>query len=153
MTDARHRSLVRGAALLSAVVVTGAIAGELNLEEANVTGVKIDPQENRTYRFNVTLHHDDDGEDGYADRWQVESLNGEELGRRELAHPHGTRAFTRSTTIELPEGSRYVVIRGHDQTHGFGGRAAIVDFETGGVDYVDQGPERQNLRDDVERKE
>ncbi|MFB6261112.1 MAG: MBL fold metallo-hydrolase, partial [Thiohalorhabdaceae bacterium] len=93
------------------------------------------------HRFEVTLHHDDDGEAGYADWWQVESLDGERLGRRDLAHPHGTRPFTRSTTLDLPADTRYVVVRGHDQDHGYGGQVAVVDLTSGAAERIRQGPE------------
>ncbi len=119
-------------------------AGELDLREANVTRVSVEPADGR-FRLSVTLYHDDDGEDGYADWWQVETLDGERLGRRSLAHPHGTRPFTRSTTVELP--TDRVVVRGHDQTHGYGGRAAIVAIPDGAVEFVDQGPERRSFAD------
>jgi hypothetical protein len=96
------------------------------------------------YRFDVTLYHDDDGEDGYANWWQVETLAGERLGRRELLHPHGTREFTRSATVSVPDGTTCVVVRGHDQTHGYGGRAMVVSLESGATRVVDQGPEPQS---------
>ena len=91
--------------------------------------------------------HDDDGEDGYANWWVVETRDGEELGRRELAHAHGTQEFTRSETVEVPDGTGCVVIRGHDQTHGYGGRVAIVSFDPSDVTFVDQGEERRSFAD------
>jgi hypothetical protein len=113
----------------------------LDLREANVVGVRVE-RTSGGHRFDVTLIHDDDGEDGYANRWVVEALDGTELGRRDLAHPHGTREFTRSTTVDL-RGESCVVVRGHDQTHGYGGRAAVVAVGSGDVRFVDQGPERR----------
>jgi hypothetical protein len=93
-------------------------------------------------RFDVTLFHDDDGEDGYANWWQVERLDGERLGRRDLLHAHGTREFTRSDTFEISEDG-CVVVRGHDETHGYGGQAALVDLGSGAVRLVGQGSERE----------
>ena len=119
---------------------------ELDLREANVVAVAVDRRADG-YRFGVTLHHDDDGEDGYANWWQVETLDGERLGRRELAHPHGTREFTRSATVSVPEGTTCVVVRGHDQTHGYGGQAMLVNVETGAVGAVEQGAERRSVAD------
>jgi hypothetical protein len=37
-----------------------------------------------------------------------------------------------------------VVVRGHDQTHGYGGRAMVVDPDTGATSVLDQGSERQS---------
>jgi hypothetical protein len=116
--------------------------GDLDLREANVTAVAVEAVEGG-YRFDVTLYHDDDGEDGYANWWQVESRSGDRLGRRELLHAHGTREFTRSATVDLDEPC--VVVRGHDQTHGYGGRAMLVNVETGATRAVDQGSDPRDL--------
>jgi len=117
---------------------------KLDLREANVVAVAVDRRSDG-YRFGVTLHHDDDGEDGYANWWQVETLDGERLGRRELAHPHGTREFTRSATVTVPDGTTCVVVRGHDQTHGYGGQAMLVNVETGAATAVRQGTDRASM--------
>jgi hypothetical protein len=118
---------------------TAAPTPGLDLREANVVAVDWDVT-NGVYQFDVTLYHDDDGEAGYADRWQIESPNGTVLGRRELRHSHGTREFTRSLSLELPEGVSCVVVRGHDRTHGFGGRAVVVNLSEGTTTPVEQGP-------------
>ena len=117
---------------------------ELDLREANVVDVTFEADA-QNYTFDVTLHHDDDGEDGYANWWQVEGLDGEQLGRRELLHPHSQQPFTRSATIPIPDTLSCVVVRGHDQTHGYGGRAAVVSLDSEELELVDQGPERQSI--------
>ena len=99
------------------------------------------------WRFDVTLYHDDDGEDGYANWWQVEGLDGTRLGRRELAHPHGTREFTRSARIQIPPGVTCVVVRGHDQTHGYGGRSMLLNLESGANRGVQQGSAARSFTD------
>jgi mRNA-degrading endonuclease toxin of MazEF toxin-antitoxin module len=90
------------------------------------------------YNFDVTLYHDDDGEEGYANWWQVETLAGDRLGRRELLHAHGTREFTRSETIDVGQ-ARCVVVRGHDQIHEYGGQVIVVNLDTGEMETVRQG--------------
>jgi len=112
----------------------------LDLREANVTAVEFEGGDG-SYDFDVTLYHDDDGEDGYADWWQVESLGGEQLGRRTLLHAHSTAPFTRSETIDVPSGTTCVVVRGHDQTHEYGGQAMLVNLDTGATRAVEQGPD------------
>lgn len=119
---------------------------DLDLREANVVGVTVE-QSDADYRFDVSLIHDDNGEDGYANWWQVETRSGEKLGRRDLMHAHGTQEFTRSATISIPESASDVVVRGHDQTHGYGGQAMIVTVETGDTEAVKQGPEPQSFSD------
>lgn len=135
-----------GESIESATAATGTdgeatASGDLDLREANVTAVAVEPVGDGRYEFSVTLLHDDDGEEGYANWWQVETLDGEQLGRRELLHAHGTQEFTRSETVAVPDGG-CVVVRGHDQTHGYGGQAIVVDVETGATRVFPQGPER-----------
>ncbi len=126
----------------------GAGSGDdLDLREANVTDVEVETSGTGAYRFSVTLIHDDDGEEGYANWWQVETLAGEQLGRRELLHAHGTVEFTRSETIQIPSGTARVVVRGHDQTHGYGGQAAILNLESGDIEFVMQGSEPADFSD------
>ena len=117
---------------------------DLDLREANVVDVALE-RRNGSIRFDVTLYHDDDGEDGYANWWQVEAIGGEQLGRRELLHAHSTAPFTRSETIELLDDVTCVVVRGHDQTHGYGGQAAIVNLESEKMILVRQGAERRSF--------
>ena len=126
---------------------TATTGGELDLREANVTGVSVSSRSDSEYRFDVTLYHDDEGEDGYANWWQVETRDGERLGRRELLHAHGTREFTRSETLEVPTDADCVVVRGHDRTHGYGGQAALVRVSTGASRFLGQGPERASMAD------
>ncbi|NHN40681.1 hypothetical protein G9C85_03395 [Halorubellus sp. JP-L1] len=120
---------------------------DLDLQEANVTGVEIEEQGGGEILFSVTLYHDDDGEDGYANWWTVETLDGEELGRRELLHEHGTGEFTREQTISVPDDVDCVVVRGHDQMHDYGGQAAIVSVPSGETRFVDQGQKRKSFAD------
>ncbi len=119
----------------------------LDLREANIVDVEFEKQNENTYEFHVTLYHDDDGEEGYADWWQVETLDGEMLGRRDLTHSHGTQPFMRSKSIIIPEGVRYVVVRGHDQTHGYGGQAVVVNLEMSEVEKVQQGSDSLDFSD------
>jgi hypothetical protein len=62
-----------------------------------------------------------------------------------LRHAHGTREFTRSETVSVPESVTRVVVRGHDQTHGYGGQAMVVDLTTDETRAVRQGEERRAI--------
>ena len=118
--------------------------GDFDLREANVVDVAVEPTD-AGYAFDVTLRHDDEGEDGYANWWQVERLDGTRLGRRDLLHAHSEQPFTRSETVAVPDGATCVVVRGHDETHGYGGVAAAVDVDAGAVRLVDQGPDPRSF--------
>ncbi|TKX66981.1 hypothetical protein [Halorubrum sp. SP9] len=111
---------------------------DLDLEEANVVDVAFEAT-GGGYALDVTLHHDDEGEEGYANWWQVEGLDGSRLGRRELLHAHSEQPFTRSETVGVPADVDCVVVRGHDATHGYGGVAALVSLSDGATRFADQG--------------
>lgn len=113
--------MVRFAAFVSALLMPGlpfAWAGSTQIVHARYerTGAGL-------YTFHVTLRHDDEGWDHYADKWQVLSLEGDVLGERVLLHPHvDEQPFTRSQSgIAAPEGTGEVVIRAHDTVHGWSG--------------------------------
>ncbi|MDQ2072276.1 hypothetical protein RBH20_06945 [Haloarcula sp. H-GB4] len=120
-------------------------AEALDLREANVVGVELTDEGSGDYRFDVTLYHDDDGEDGYANWWQVETLAGDRLGRRGLRHAHSTAPFTRSETITVPNDVGCVVVRGHDQTHEYGGQAMTVAVPSGVTRAIQQGAGRKSI--------
>lgn len=117
---------------------------QLDHREANVIDVTYDAG---TGRFGVTLQHDDDNEDGYADWWQVETLDGELLGRRELTHRHDNNPFTRYATISGLQDIVYVVVRGHDQDHGYGGQVIVLNLVTGSLDRIEQGSDEVDFSD------
>lgn len=158
MSPVDRRTVIRGAGGLFAVSPlvgclgsretdaepprTASPTSELDLREANVVDVEITAA-GAEYTVAVTLHHDDDGEAGYANWWQVETLDGTRLGRRELLHAHSDQPFTRSTTIEIPADVTCVVVRGHDQTHEYGGQAMVVNLDGGETRRVNQGSMRQ----------
>ena len=122
-----------------------AASTELDLREANVIGVEATPGES-SYEFSVALRHDDAGEDGYADWWQVERLDGMRLGRRDLRHSHpNEQPFERSETIDVPSDVDCVVVRGHDRTHGYGGQAMLLTLESGVTRAVDQGSKPESF--------
>ena len=123
---------------------SGVADAELDLREANVVDVALEPTDDG-YAFDVTLHHDDAGEEGYANWWQVERLDGTRLGRRELLHAHAEQPFTRSETVAVPDDATCVVVRGHDETHGYGGVAALVDLGAEAVRGIDQGSDPRSF--------
>lgn len=74
------------------------------------------------WRFDVTLTHGDTGWDHYADGWRVLDLQGNELGMRNLAHPHvNEQPFTRSLSgVRIPDDVTEVQIQARDNVTGWG---------------------------------
>ena len=102
-----------------------------DLDYAQVVKVRATQQENGLWRFDVTLRHNDEGWDHYADAWLVvRPSDGKVLGERVLAHPHDhEQPFTRSLSgIAIPQGLTVVTVRAKCNVHGFGGREVSVDL-------------------------
>ncbi len=114
---------------------------DLDLRFAHILDVSFTFLEPSRIRFDVTLVHDDDGEaPSYADWWQVEDPSGFVLGQRILTHAHGTQPFTRSATIDLPANLDWVVLRGHDMLHGFGGQVIRINLQSGDQEILTSYP-------------
>ncbi|MEM6463372.1 MAG: hypothetical protein AAF724_15805 [Pseudomonadota bacterium] len=114
------------AALCSMWLAVSGSAGEVE-----VVGVEAERQSNGTWRFSVTLLHDDEGWDHYADRWDVVGPDGTVYGERVLAHPHvNEQPFTRSLSgVSIPDDVKTVTVRGNDSVHGLGGKEMEVSLE------------------------
>lgn len=121
--DARAYVLMAMLLVLSILSVIGqAVAGE-----AKVVGVGAEKSSDGTWRFDVAVLHTDAGLDHYADKWAVFSPDGEMLGERILLHPHDDeQPFTRSQSgIVIPQGLGEVVVRAHDNVHGWGSEGFV----------------------------
>jgi len=96
--------------------------------EADVVAVEIVAEGEGRFRFDVSVRHDDEGWDHYADAWEVLGPDGTVLGTRVLLHPHESeQPFTRSLAgVAIPETVRTVTVRARDKVHGSGGREIAV---------------------------
>lgn len=117
-----------GVAMFAATLVAGsnsAFAGEADVLAANAVR-----EEGGTYRFDVTVRHDDTGWEHYADRFEVLAPDGTVLGTRILHHPHvEEQPFTRSLTrVMVPADLKQVRIRAGDSVHGTGGAEVTIQL-------------------------
>lgn len=119
--------IARGMGLLGLVLMLA--CGAVSAGEANVVGVKISKESAGSYRFDVTVRHDDKGWDHFANKWDVVAPDGSVLGTRELAHPHeDEQPFTRSLSgVRIPDGVEKVTLRAHDSVDKYGGVEMVVD--------------------------
>ena len=80
--------------------------------------------ENNFCIFNVTVAHEDEGWQHFANA--IEVLNAEQdeiLGFRVLRHPHvGQKSFTRPVTVLFEILPEKVYLRAHDSIHGYDGK-------------------------------
>jgi hypothetical protein len=81
------------------------------------------------WHVSVTLRHADTGWKHYANVWVVETLDGKELGRRVLFHPHeNEQPFTRSHQVNVPAGITKVRVRAGDKPNGMNSNTVVVDL-------------------------
>ncbi len=111
------------AALAASLVLPAAVTGPLSAGEADVLAAEIERQADGRYSIAVTVRHDDEGWDHYADAWEVLAPDGALLATRALAHPHvGEQPFTRRlAAVAIPDGLAEVTLRAHDSRHCYGG--------------------------------
>ncbi|UCF99716.1 MAG: hypothetical protein JSV89_09290 [Spirochaetaceae bacterium] len=108
-----------------------------DLNFAQVEHVRATEVSDGVWRFDVTVRHNDEGWDHYADAWRVvDPRTGEILGERILAHPHETeQPFTRSLSgVSIPDSVSRVLVQAKCNVHGFGGREIVVDLSKSGGD-------------------
>lgn len=119
---------MRNAATGLFAIVLAAFAGTAFAGMADIVGVKTEKAADGTYRFDVSVRHDDEGWDHYADKWVVAGPDGTVYGERVLLHPHeNEQPFTRSQSgITIPDTVKTVTVRAHDKVHGWGGAEMTV---------------------------
>ncbi|MBP3126160.1 hypothetical protein [Thalassospira sp. ER-Se-21-Dark] len=114
------------------VLVCGALLFPVlaNAGEADVVAAKVIKTGADTYRFDVTVAHDDTGWDHYANVWQVIGPNGAIIWERVLAHPHvNEQPFTRSLSgVTIPADITGVTVRAGDLVHAFGGAELRIEL-------------------------
>ncbi len=83
------------------------------------------------WKISVTLVHDDESWENFADGWEVRDMAGNVLGHRELMHPHTPdRPFTRSlSSVMIPDGTRKVQIRARSKAEGWGDQIYILKLK------------------------
>ncbi len=96
--------------------------------EVRIVEVKVECPSSCT--FAVTLEHNDEGWQHYANQWDVMTLDDQLLGSRVLHHPHeNEQPFTRSLSgVMIPEGIRQVKVRAKDLVHGYSKQESLVDL-------------------------
>lgn len=116
--------------LIATAATLALAAGTAAAGEADVLDVKAEKTGKRTWRFEVTVEHADEGWEHYTDQWQVLAPDGGVLGTRTLYHPHvNEQPFTRSLGgVRVPADVTSVTVRARDKVHGHGGKTVTVDL-------------------------
>ena len=117
---------LRSSALILLTLVAPPVCGG----RADVVAVDVRTAGAAAYDFDVTVRHDDEGWEHYADRWEILAPSGEIIATRILHHPHvDEQPFTRSLTgVSVPPEIDVVTIRAHDSVHGSGTEGVTEPF-------------------------
>ncbi len=122
------QSIFLGILLLLVIQATGVAEENTynpDADYAQVKSVRMVSRSDRQWDFHVSVFHNDESWDHYANVWQiVDPADGAIIGERVLAHPHETeQPFTRSLTgVTIPNGTVEVVIRSRCNLHEYGGK-------------------------------
>lgn len=98
-----------------------------------------------TYEFIVGLEPPEGT--GGANWWQVETLDGAQVVRKEFSEPRTGRRFTSSKEAELDDGTSAVVVRGHDVDSGYGGQVMLAHLHDVKIRLETQGHEKRSFAD------
>jgi hypothetical protein len=104
--------------------VAGDCTSTADAAHPDVVGAEATPTPDGLLLFSATLCSAYDTPQRYADAWRVRTTEGRVLAVRELGHDHAAeQPFTRSLTspVEVPDGTKLVVVEGRDQRNGWGG--------------------------------
>ena len=112
------------------IILTGVSVLDRLSMAGEVTIVDVKVSCTNDCRFSVTLQHDDEGWEHYANQWDVLTLDGRLLKSRVLVHPHvNEQPFTRSLSgVSIPRGTKSVKIRAKDLKHGYSSQEYIVEL-------------------------
>ena len=131
MTNTSLHSLLLGAILFFFNLT-------LSANEVEVVNVKANQSKDQSWNFDVTLKHDDEGWDHYANEWQIIAPDNKILGTRTLYHPHvNEQPFTRSLSgVKIPKEIKTVRIIAKDTVHGLSHKAVEVELATKEVNKI-----------------
>ena len=111
-------------------LITGLIFLSSSSHAGEVSILAVSVECSGSCTFSVTLEHDDQGWNHYANQWDVVTLEGKLLKSRVLHHPHDNeQPFTRSLSgVRIPDGVDKVKIRARDSKHGYSGNETVVEI-------------------------
>ena len=105
----RVAARLAGALIILALTLA---AGQVQASPSDILKVVFSKSSGGSWSVNVTIRHADTGWDHYTNVWVVETMDGKELGRRVLFHPHeDEQPFTRSDSVKIPTGVTKVRVR------------------------------------------
>lgn len=124
-----HKSIAARLAGTAMILALTLAAGTAQASPSDILKVVFSKRSGGSWSVDVTIRHADTGWDHYTNVWVVETMDGRELGRRVLFHPHeDEQPFTRSDTVKIPAGVTNVRVRAGDKPNGMSSNTVVVDL-------------------------
>lgn len=119
------KTIASMALIIVVLMITTLYAGP-----ADVVNVEVKPDGAQSFHFSVSVRHNDEGWDHYANKWDVVAPDGTILATRILHHPHeNEQPFTRSLGgVMVPDGITTVTVQAHDSVHEYGGKTITIEL-------------------------
>ena len=99
---------------------------------AHVRFVRMTEETGGTWRFDVTVQHEDENEQHFVDQWEILiTLSDQTLSyARPFSQPHVQEQPFETTLagIQVPAGTDWLLVRARDSLHGYGGQEVVVDL-------------------------
>jgi len=113
---------------LGVVAVSSRAADAVAQKYPDVITAQVQSRGSETFDFDVTVSSPYDTPQRYADAIRVMGQDGVVYGERKLLHDHADeQPFTRDLYgVKIPRGVRAVIMQGHDQKFGYGGKTIEV---------------------------
>lgn len=107
-----------------ALTFLAAWPGSGHAGKASVLDVTVVVNPSGAYTFRVTVAHEDEGWNHYANKFEILGPDGKAIATRVLYHPHvDEQPFTRSLgNVNVPLGLTHVTVRAWDNVHKAGTR-------------------------------
>ena len=115
--------------VLAFLLVIALASGQVQASPSDILKVVFSKRSGGSWSVDVTIRHADTGWNHYTNVWVVETLQGKELSRRVLFHPHeDEQPFTRSDSVKIPKGVTKVRVRAGEKPGGMSSNTVIVDL-------------------------
>jgi hypothetical protein len=111
------------------VIVALVFSPLLLAKEVEITKVELEPT-GSTWTVHVTLRHDDQGFEHYANGWRLVDAKKNVIAAQELYHPHDKKkSFTDSkANIKIPSQTKLVFLEAQAKPHGWSKQRVRIDL-------------------------
>ncbi len=114
---------------VSLIIASLVLSLSLLAKEVEISKVELEPT-GPTWTVHVTLRHDDESYEHYANGWRIVDAKQNVLASQELYHPHKKKkSFTdNKTNITIPNTAKVIFLEAQAKPHGWSKRRVRIDM-------------------------